>query len=136
MVAKRHFIFRWYPLPYWRFVFSCLTGYRKKQKAQLNSIQKRPIDFVENKVDIRIEIRAMSTLELKSKIISQVQQMDDEALLNEIYSLIHAETDLSKIYVLSDNERSMVEEGLTDVRDGKIVSSEKATERLKEWLKK
>ncbi|GEM_PF-990417 len=102
----------------------------------MNSIQKRPIDFVENKVDIRIEIRAMSTLELKSKIISQVQQMDDEALLNEIYSLIHAETDLSKIYVLSDNERSMVEEGLTDVRDGKIVSSEKATERLKEWLKK
>lgn len=103
---------------------------------QLNSIQKHLIDFVENKMDIRIEIRAMSTLELKSKIISQVQQMDDEALLNEIYNLIHAETDLSKIYVLSDNERSMVEKGLADVRDGKIVSAEKATERLKEWLKK
>jgi hypothetical protein len=78
----------------------------------------------------------MSALELKSKIISHVEKSDDENLLSEIYNLIQAEADINKVYVLTKHEKSMVEEGLSDVREGKIFSSEKANELLKEWLKK
>jgi hypothetical protein len=78
----------------------------------------------------------MSSPELKSKIISHVQQSDDENLLTEIYNLIQAEVDFSKVYILTEYEKSMVEEGLNDVREGKIYSSEKANEVLKEWLKR
>jgi predicted transcriptional regulator len=78
----------------------------------------------------------MSTPELKSKIISHVQQSEDENLLTEIYNLIQAEVDLNKVYVLTEYEKSMVEEGLNDVREGRTYTSEKANELLKEWLKK
>ena len=78
----------------------------------------------------------MSTPELKSKIISHVQQSEDENLLTEIYNLIQAEVDLNKVYVLTVYEKSMVEEGLNDVREGRTYTSEKANELLKEWLKK
>ncbi|MBN8652468.1 MAG: hypothetical protein J0L67_13630 [Cytophagales bacterium] len=78
----------------------------------------------------------MSAPELKSKIISHVQQSQDENLLTEIYNLIQAEVDLNKVYVLTEYEKSMVEEGLNDVREGKTYSSEKANEILREWLKK
>lgn len=78
----------------------------------------------------------MLTPELKSKIISHVQQSQDENLLTEIYNLIQAEVDLNKVYVLTEYEKSMVEEGLNDVREGKTYSSEKANEILREWLKK
>lgn len=78
----------------------------------------------------------MSAPELKSKIISHVQQSEDENLLTEIYNLIQAEGDLNKVYVLTDYEKSMVEEGLNDVREGRTYSSEKANEILREWLKK
>ena len=78
----------------------------------------------------------MSTPELKSKIISHVQQSEDENLLTEIYNLILAEVDLNKVYVLTEYEKSMVEEGLNDVREGRTYTSEKANELLKEWLKK
>lgn len=78
----------------------------------------------------------MSTPELKSKIISHVQQSEDENLLTEIYNLILAEVDLNKVYVLTEYEKSMVEEGLNDVREGRTYSSEKANEILREWLKK
>ena len=44
----------------------------------------------------------MSTPELKSKIISHVQQSEDENLLTEIYNLIQAEVDLNKVYVLTE----------------------------------
>jgi hypothetical protein len=70
----------------------------------------------------------MSTPELKSKIISHVQQSEDENLLTEIYNLIQAEVDLNKVYVLTEYEKSMVEEGLNDVREGRTYSSEKANE--------
>ncbi|HCZ34972.1 MAG TPA: hypothetical protein DHV26_03505 [Cytophagales bacterium] len=78
----------------------------------------------------------MSAPELKSKIISHVQQSEDENLLTEIYNLIQAEGDLNKVYVLTDYEKSMVEEGLNDVREGRTYTSEKANEILREWLKK
>jgi hypothetical protein len=78
----------------------------------------------------------MSTPELKSKIISHVQQSEDENLLTEIYNLIQAEVDLNKVYVLTEYEKSMVEEGLNDVREGRTYTSDKANELLKEWLKK
>jgi predicted transcriptional regulator len=78
----------------------------------------------------------MSTPELKSKIISHVQQSEDENLLTEIYNLIQAEVDLNKVYVLTEYEKSMVEEGLNDVREGRTYTSEKANELLREWLKK
>lgn len=78
----------------------------------------------------------MSTPELKSKIISHVQQSEDENLLTEIYNLILAEVDLNKVYVLTEYEKSMVEEGLNDVREGRTYTSEKANEILREWLKK
>lgn len=78
----------------------------------------------------------MSISDLKSDIINKVQQSNDEGLLNEVYNLIKAEADLENVYVLTDVEKTLVEEGLEDLKAGRVVSSEKANELIREWLKK
>lgn len=50
--------------------------------------------------------------------------------------LVQREKELKVLYKLSDDEQKAVNEGLEDVRDGKIHSSIVAENMIREWLKK
>lgn len=78
----------------------------------------------------------MSVIELRKDIINQVKLMEDELVLQEIHDLIKMETDVEAVYKLTDQEKSAVEVGLSDIKQSKIVSSEKANELIAQWLKK
>lgn len=76
----------------------------------------------------------MSTVELKQSIINQVNAIDDESVLAEIHQLLKVES--SGIYQLTQAELKAVEEGLEDVKYGRVYSSEQANALIQEWLKK
>ena len=78
----------------------------------------------------------MSVIELRKHIISKVNVMDDEEVLQEIQELIKMEAEEDSVYKLTDQEKSAVEMGLTDIREGRVVSSEEANERIAQWLRK
>jgi len=78
----------------------------------------------------------MSATELKLQIINKVTSITDELILEEIYRLVNLESEMDSIYRLSDDERKAVETGLTDVKEGRIYSSEAAENMIKEWLRK
>ena len=78
----------------------------------------------------------MSVIELRKHIISKVNVMDDEEVLQEIQELIKMEAEEDSVYKLTDQEKSAVEMGLTDIREGRVVSSEEANERIVQWLRK
>jgi hypothetical protein len=75
----------------------------------------------------------MSGLELKEKIQKRLIEIEDEALLNEIYQMV-CEDDA--VYKLSDEQKLRVEEGRQQIKEGKVISNEEANRQAKEWLKK
>lgn len=78
----------------------------------------------------------MSTAELKNQIINKLNQINDEALLNDISRLIQMESEVEAVYKLSDDEKEAVELAFQDIDAGKTYSSSSANQLLKEWLKK
>lgn len=78
----------------------------------------------------------MSAVELRNKIISKLSAIEDEKILEEIYDLVQMESEIDSIYKLTDNEKKAVEAGLKDIDGGKVFSSEKANQQIREWLKK
>jgi len=50
--------------------------------------------------------------------------------------LIKQESALANSYQLTDEEQAALKEGLQDVEDGNLYSSESAEKMLEEWLKK
>lgn len=78
----------------------------------------------------------MSTIELRKRIIEKLSSIEDEIILKEIYDIIKIESEIDSVYKLTPEEKSAIDAGLKDIRDGKIVSSEKANALIKEWLKK
>lgn len=78
----------------------------------------------------------MSALELKKRIIEKLSSIEDELILKEIYNMIQIESEIESVYKLTPDEKIAIDAGLKDIRDGKIVSSERANSLIKEWLKK
>jgi dihydroxyacetone kinase DhaKLM complex PTS-EIIA-like component DhaM len=78
----------------------------------------------------------MSVIELRKKIMERVSSIENEEILKEIYDIIGAEANLEPVYKLTDEERSAIEIGLKDLREGRVVSSTKANDLIQEWLKK
>ena len=78
----------------------------------------------------------MPAIELRKRIIEKLSSIEDEIILKEIYDIIKIESEIDTVYKLSPDEKIAVDAGLKDIRDGKIVSSERANALIKEWLKK
>jgi predicted transcriptional regulator len=78
----------------------------------------------------------MSAIELRKRIIEKLSSIEDEIILKEIYDIIKIESEIDSVYKLTPEEKIAIDAGLKDIRDGKIVSSEKANSLIKGWLKK
>lgn len=78
----------------------------------------------------------MSSSELKLQIISKIATITDELILEEIYKLVNLESGMDSLYRLTDAERNAIAEGLEDVKEGRVYSSEAAENMIKEWLAK
>ncbi|MGC1240736.1 MAG: hypothetical protein WA874_04065 [Chryseosolibacter sp.] len=78
----------------------------------------------------------MSSTELKLQIISKITTITDELILEEIYRLVNRESGMDSVYRLTDAERNAIAEGLEDVKEGRVYSSEAAENMIKEWLEK
>ena len=78
----------------------------------------------------------MSVIELRKRIIEKLSSIEDEVILKEIYDIIKIESGIDLVYKLTEEEKKAIDTGLKDLEDGKIVSSEKASDLIKGWLKK
>jgi hypothetical protein len=78
----------------------------------------------------------MSTIELKEKVISKIQGMEDQEIIAEVYQLLQASTDDREPYRLSDEQLAVVNEAREQVRMGKFLTDEEANREIDEWLGK
>ncbi len=79
----------------------------------------------------------MSTLELKEKLIAQINDTDNDDLLSEISTMLYVESkSVNGVYQMSEAERAAVEDGLNQIKNGQWVSDEEANREVEEWLRK
>lgn len=75
----------------------------------------------------------MSTVELKEKIQKRLSEIDNEALLQEIYDLVCED---QEPYILSAEQKLRIEKARKEIQEGQIISEEEANRKTEEWLKK
>tara|TARA_B100002051_G_C16551676_1_gene542912 strand:+ start:215 stop:457 length:243 start_codon:yes stop_codon:yes gene_type:complete len=71
---------------------------------------------------------------LKQRIIERVNSIEDENILNEIFSLISAEKDFETVYEFSPSELQFVNEGIEDANKGRSYSQEETEKLVAKWL--
>ena len=76
----------------------------------------------------------MTALELKQRLITKINQTQNNEILEEMYRLIANEDTHSNIYELSDEQIKAVEEGQRQFINGQFLKSEDADNEIEEWL--
>ena len=78
----------------------------------------------------------MSSLELKQKIIEKIESIEDDNLLAEIYRTLEISQADSGDFILTPAMRSALDEGLEDVKNGRVISNDEANKEIDEGLSK
>jgi predicted transcriptional regulator len=79
----------------------------------------------------------MTVVELKEKLIAQINSIDDEELLDSLSRTVELELEINKgTYIMSADEIEAVKDGLEQLKNGQWISHEEASREIDEWLKK
>jgi hypothetical protein len=79
---------------------------------------------------------AMSTVELRKKLIEKIKKTENDELLEEAYRLLELETEDIDIYKLSEEQRKAISEGRLQIKGGKSLTDDQANNEIDEWLDK
>jgi hypothetical protein len=74
----------------------------------------------------------MNISELKEKVIFSIQQENNEALLEDIYTLMHPDD----VYILSNEQKSVIAEAQEQYRAGAYKTDSEAQTHFDKWRKK
>ncbi len=77
----------------------------------------------------------MELTTLKMKIIEEINSSKDKDLLTEVLNLLHVDSDEALIN-FSEKGKEFINEGLNDLKEGKVYSNEEAQRIFQEWKKK
>ena len=76
----------------------------------------------------------MSTIELKQKLISKIQETVDDRLLEEALRLLNIESSELDVLVLNEEQVNAVNEAQAQIESGQFLSNEQANKEIDEWL--
>jgi hypothetical protein len=75
----------------------------------------------------------MSTIELKELLKSKISEINDEAYLQAINTILDSKSE--HILVLSDNQKSIIHKSRKDYLEGNFQTNESVNEEMEKWLK-
>lgn len=79
---------------------------------------------------------AMKTVEIKKKLIDQINISDNKDLLKEFYQYLNRENELQEPYKLTEDQNYAIEEARVQIKRGDYSTNEQVDEEIEEWLKK
>jgi predicted transcriptional regulator len=68
----------------------------------------------------------MTVIELKEKLIAEINRINDEELLSNILRNVELEQELNEIYILSADEKVAVREGIKQIESGQFYTNDEA----------
>ena len=78
----------------------------------------------------------MSTVELRKQLIDKIETISDDNILAELYRFVEINESDDEVYDLSPEIISAINEGLEDVKNGRVKSHEEVKRTMTEWLSK
>lgn len=78
----------------------------------------------------------MTTFELRKKLISKINQIDDEEILAEVNELLSSIVEEKGIYRITGNHKTAVEEAIIQIKKGEFLTDHEANQDINEWLSK
>lgn len=78
----------------------------------------------------------MKTIEIKKKLINEINLSTNKDLLEEFYRFLNLENEIQEIYKLNAGQISAIAEAREQIKNGDCLSNEKANQEIDEWLNK
>lgn len=78
----------------------------------------------------------MRTIELKNKLIEEINLSDNKNLLEEFYRFFHLENQVEETYKLSEAQNFAIEEARNQIKKGDYLTNEQANQEIDKWLDK
>lgn len=75
----------------------------------------------------------MSTIELKNMVISKIHEINDEAFLAAINTILDSK--FESILILSDNQKISIKKSQKEYLEGNFYSNDSVNEEMEKWLK-
>jgi hypothetical protein len=76
----------------------------------------------------------MSTLELKSKLIYEIERSEDGEILQELYRMLETGREEIEIYPLDEAQIATVNQARQQAASGNTISHGEATIAINQWL--
>ena len=81
-------------------------------------------------------LNQMETLEIKRKLIEEINSSDNKDLLEEFYHFLNLENNFHETYKLSDDQKIIIEEARDQIKKGDYLTNQEADENIDQWLNK
>jgi len=78
----------------------------------------------------------MNTIEIKQKIFEEIEKTNNKNLLEEIYRFLNDENESDNIYKLNMNQKSAIEEGRQQIKNGEFLKNDQVDIDVEKWLGK
>lgn len=82
------------------------------------------------------KLKTMITEEMRKLLIDKINSTNDENVLEEIYRILEAGDIEVEMVILSEDQKALIDEGLKNLEEGKVLSNEEANSQIEEWLRK
>ena len=77
----------------------------------------------------------MKTVEIRKKLIAEINISNNDNLLEEIYNFLTRDND-GDLYKLNEDQKNAIAEARQQVKDGHFFTNDQVNESTEEWLKK
>jgi hypothetical protein len=78
----------------------------------------------------------MKTIEIKKKLINEINLSKNKNLLEEFYRFLNLENEIEETYKLNAEQKSAVNEAREQIKNGEYLTNEQANQEIDEWLNK
>jgi hypothetical protein len=78
----------------------------------------------------------MKTIEIKKKLINEINLSKNKNLLEEFYRFLNLENEFEKTYKLNKEQKSAIVEARDQIKNGDSLTNEEANQEIDEWLSK
>ena len=78
----------------------------------------------------------MKTIEIKKKLINEINLSENKNLLEEFYRFLNLENEIEENYKLNSQQKSAIAEAREQIKNGDYLTNEQANQEIDEWLNK
>lgn len=78
----------------------------------------------------------MKTIEIRKKLIHEINLSTNKNLLEEFYHYLNQENKIQKRYTLSKEQNLAIEEARAQIKNGDYLTNEQADQEIEKWLNK